>query len=114
MHISDMVIVAGWITTSSLPGGVAALPPRRRGSLGVLDEDFRFRLLGLVSGVSGVEITRAVGDDEIAGRCGTVGGSGTGPAERRRRRVAGAVGAMTGVTWVGVALGEDDWIVGIP
>jgi hypothetical protein len=80
----------------------------------VLDDDFRFRLLGVVSGVSGVEITRAVGEDEIAVVCWTMGTLGTGPVERRRRRVVGTVGGMTGVTCVGVALGEDDWIVGMP
>ena len=39
-----------------------------------------------------------------------------GPAERRRRRVevVGLVGAMIGVTWVGVTAGEDDWMVGMP
>jgi hypothetical protein len=110
-----MVIVAGWITTSSLPGGVAALPPRRRDSPEALDEAFRFRLfVGWGPSVAG--ITRAVGEDDIKVGCWTMGVSGTGPVERRSRRVevVGTLGAMIGVTWAGVAVGEDDWMVGMP
>jgi len=93
MHISDMVMVAGWMTTSSLPGGVAPLPPRRRDSPEAL-VDFRFLVWLAAAGPAAV-VTSPAKEDEI--EVGSLGSSGTGPAERRCRSVVGTVAATTGV-----------------
>ena len=86
-------MVAGWMTTSSLPGGVAPLPPRRWDSPEPL-VDFRFLVLLGVVGLL-IVVTSPVKEDEIEG--GSLGSSGTGPAERRCRSVVGTVAATTGL-----------------